>query len=95
MEQAELDRLRAEKAQACQVLEDAIATLEKVAASLRDLPKLQMPVGGSEKQPAPRSTSGWVATARPPKQRTKAKQEGVHTRLLDEPIVTSRDEHAA
>ena len=74
MEQAELDRLRAEKAQTCQVLEDATATLDKVAASLRDLPKLQMPVSGSEKPPAPRSTSGWVATARPPQRRTKARQ---------------------
>jgi hypothetical protein len=64
MEQAELERVRAEKAQMCQQLADATATLERVASSLRDLPKLQLPVGGSEKLlPAPRSKSGWVAGA--------------------------------
>jgi hypothetical protein len=64
MEQAELERVRAEKAQMCQQLADATATLDKVTSSLRDLPKLQLPVGGSEKLlPAPRSKSGWVAGA--------------------------------
>ena len=64
MEQAELERVRAEKAQMCQQLADATATLDKVTSSLRDLPRLQLPVGGSEKLlPAPRSNSGWVAAA--------------------------------
>jgi hypothetical protein len=61
MEQSELERLRAEKAQMCQQLADATAALDKVASSVRDLPKLQMPVGGSAKLPPPRSSSGWVA----------------------------------
>jgi hypothetical protein len=64
MEQAELERVRAEKAQMCQQLADATATLDRVASSLRDLPRLQLPVGGSENLlPAPRSNSGWVAGA--------------------------------
>jgi hypothetical protein len=44
MEQSELERLRAEKAQMCQQLADATAALDKVASNVRDLPKLQMPV---------------------------------------------------
>jgi|SoimicMinimDraft_16_1059744.scaffolds.fasta_scaffold64378_1 hypothetical protein len=75
MEQSELERLRAEKAQMCQQLADATAALDKVASSVRDLPKLQMPVGDSEKRPPPRSSSGWVAVAsssRKQKRRTKA-----------------------
>jgi hypothetical protein len=64
MDQADLERVRAEKAQMCQQLADATATLDKVTSSLRDLPRLQLPVGGSEKLlPAPRSNSGWVAAA--------------------------------
>ena len=62
MDQSELERLRAEKAQMCQQLADATAALDKVASSVRDLPKLQMRVA-SEKLPAPRSSSGWVAAA--------------------------------
>jgi hypothetical protein len=38
MEQSELERLRAEKAQMCQQLADATAALDKVASSVRDLP---------------------------------------------------------
>jgi len=75
MEQSELERLRAEKAQMCQQLADATAALDKVTSSVRDLPKLQMPVGGSEKRPPPRSSSGWVAVASSSgkqKRRTKA-----------------------
>jgi hypothetical protein len=75
MEQSELERLRAEKAHMCQQLADATAALDKVASSVRDLPKLQMPVGGSEKRPPPRSSSGWVAVASSSwkqKRRTKA-----------------------
>jgi hypothetical protein len=63
MEQAELERVRADNARMCQQLADATATLDKVASSLRDLPRLQLPVGGGEKLPAPRSNSGWVAAA--------------------------------
>jgi hypothetical protein len=63
MEKADLERVRAEKAQMCQQLADATATLDKVASSLRDLPRLQLPVGSSEKLLAPRSISGWVAAA--------------------------------
>ena len=78
MEQADLERVRAENAQMCQQLADATAVLDKVASSLRDLPRLQLPVGGSEKLlPAPRSSSGWVAAASSSgkqKQRTKAAQ---------------------
>jgi hypothetical protein len=62
MDQSELERLRAEKAQMCQQLADATAALDKVASSVRDLPKLQMRVA-SEKLSAPRSSSGWVAVA--------------------------------
>jgi hypothetical protein len=65
MEQSELERVRAENAQLCQQLADATAALDKVASSVRDLPKLQLSVGGSEKQPAPRSSSGWVAAEAP------------------------------
>jgi hypothetical protein len=65
MEQSELERVRAENAQMCQQLADATAALDKVASSVRDLPKLQLPVGGSVKLPAPRSSSGWVATEAP------------------------------
>ena len=63
MGQIELERVRTENAQMCQQLADATAALDKVASSVRDLPKLQLPVGGSEKLPAPRRSSGWVATA--------------------------------
>jgi hypothetical protein len=74
MDQSELERLRAEKAQMCQQLADATAALDKVATSVRDLPKLQMPVA-IEKLPAPRS-SGWVAVAlsseKQKRRRTKA-----------------------
>jgi hypothetical protein len=79
MEQSELERLRVEKAQMCQQLADATAALDKVASSVRDLPKLEMPVA-SEKLPAPRSSSGWVAAAwssgKQRRRRTKAAQEG-------------------
>jgi hypothetical protein len=79
MEQSELERLRVEKAQMCQQLANATAALDKVASSVRDLPKLQMPVA-SEKLPAPRSSSGWVAALSSGKQRrrrrTRAAQEG-------------------
>ena len=64
MGQIELERVRAENAQMCQQLADATAALDKVASSVRDLPKLQLPVGGSEKLPAPRRSSGWVAGQR-------------------------------
>jgi hypothetical protein len=64
MGQIELERVRAENAQMCQQLADATAALDKVAASVRDLPKLQLPVGGTEKLPAPRRSSGWVTAAR-------------------------------
>jgi hypothetical protein len=79
MEQSELERLRAEKAQMCQQLADATAVLDKVASSVRDLPKLQLPVGGSEKALAPRGSSGWVAVALSGKQKrpTKAAQDGM------------------
>jgi hypothetical protein len=62
MEQSELKRLRAEKAQMCQQLANATAALDKITSSVRDLPKLQMPVGGSAKLLPSRSSSGWVAT---------------------------------
>jgi hypothetical protein len=79
MDQADLERVRAEKAQMCQQLADATATLDKVTSSLRDLPRLQLPVGGSEKLlPAPRSNSGWVAaelSSGKQKRRTKATQD--------------------
>jgi hypothetical protein len=79
MEQAELERVCAENAQMCQQLADATATLDKVASSLRDLPRLQLPVGGSEKLlPVPRSNSGWVAAALSSgkqKRRAKAAQD--------------------
>ena len=61
MGQIELERVRAENAQMCQQLADATAALDKVASDVRDLPKLQLPVGGREKLPAPRRSSGWVA----------------------------------
>jgi hypothetical protein len=52
--------------------------LDKVASSVRDLPKLQIPVA-SEKLPAPRSSSGWVAAAlssgKQKRRRTKAAQD--------------------
>jgi hypothetical protein len=64
MGQIELERVRAENAQMCQQLADATAALDKVASSVRDLPKLQLPVGGSEKPPALRRSSGWVAGPR-------------------------------
>jgi hypothetical protein len=57
-------RVRVENLQMCQQLADATAALDKVASSVRDLPKLQLPVGGSEKLPAPRRSSGWVAAPR-------------------------------
>ena len=60
MGQIELERVRAENAQMCQQLAGATAALEKVASGVRDLPKLQLPVGGREKLPTPRR-SGWVA----------------------------------
>ena len=75
MGQIELERVRAENAQMCQQLADATATLDKVTSSLRDLPNLQLPVGGSERLPAPRGSSGWIAAASSSgkqKQRTKA-----------------------
>ena len=79
MEQSELERLHVEKTQMCQQLADATAALDKVASSVRDLPKLQMPVA-SEKLPAPRSSSGWVAAApssgKQTRRRTKAAQDG-------------------
>jgi 3-hydroxyisobutyrate dehydrogenase-like beta-hydroxyacid dehydrogenase len=79
MEQSELERLRAEKVQVCQQLADATAALDKVASSVRDLPKLQMSVA-SEKLPAPRASSGWVAVAlssgKQKRRRTKAAQDG-------------------
>ena len=78
MEQAQLERVRADNAQMCQQLADATATLDKVASSLRDLPRLQLPVGGGEKLPAPRSSSGWVPAASlsgKQKRRTKAAQD--------------------
>jgi len=60
-------------------LADATATLDKVTSSLRDLPRLQLPLGDSEKLlPAPRSSSGWVAAASSSgkqKQRTKAAKD--------------------
>jgi hypothetical protein len=80
MEQSDLERLRAEKAQMCQHLADATAALDKVAASVRDLPKLQLPVGGNEKLPEPRSSSGWVAAALLP-----GKQKKRRTSRLAEP----------
>jgi hypothetical protein len=43
MDQSELARLRTEKKQMCQQLADATAALDKVASSVRDLPKLQCP----------------------------------------------------
>jgi hypothetical protein len=64
MGQIELERMRAENAQICQQLAHATAALDKVASSVRDLPKLQLPVGGSEKLPASRRSSGWVAAPR-------------------------------
>ena len=64
MGQIELERVRAENAQMCQQLADATAALDKVASSVRDLPKLQLPAGGREKLPAPRRSSGWVAAPR-------------------------------
>jgi hypothetical protein len=73
MDQSELERLRAEKALMCQQLADATAVLDKVASDVRDLPKLQLPVGGSEKPPAPRSGSGWVAAAASRKQKRPTK----------------------
>jgi len=79
MEQSELERVRAENAQMRQQLADATAVLDKVASSVRDLPKLQLPVGGNEKLPTPRSNSGWVAAAASPsrkqKRPTKAAQD--------------------
>jgi hypothetical protein len=80
MEQSELERLRVEKAQMCQQLAEATAALDKVASSVRDLPKLQMPVA-SEKLPTLRSSSGWIAVAlssgkQRRRRRTKAAQEG-------------------
>jgi hypothetical protein len=79
MEQSELERLREEKAQMCQQLADATAALDKVASSVRDLPKLQMPVA-SAKLPAPRSSSGWIAAAlssgKQKRWRTEAAQDG-------------------
>jgi len=59
MEQSILERVRAENAQMCQQLADAAAVLDKVASSVRDLPKLPLPVGDL-KIAAP-SNSGWVA----------------------------------
>jgi hypothetical protein len=79
MEQSELERLRVEKAQICQQLADATAALYNVASSVRDLPKLQMPVGNSEKLPPPRSSSSWVgavSSSGKQKRRTKAAQDG-------------------
>jgi hypothetical protein len=43
MEQSDLERVRAENAQMCQQLADATAALDKVASSVRDLPKLHCP----------------------------------------------------
>jgi hypothetical protein len=64
MGQIELERVRAENAQMCQQLAAATAALDKVASSVRDLPKLELSVRGSEKLPARRSSSGWVAAPR-------------------------------
>jgi hypothetical protein len=78
MEQSKLEQVRAENAQMCQELADATAVLDKVASGVRDLPKLQLPVGGSEKLKlaAPRSNSGWVAAGSSSgKRRTKAAQD--------------------
>jgi hypothetical protein len=73
-----LQQVRAEIAQTCQQLADATAALDKVASSVRDLPKLQLPEGGSEmKLQAPRN-SGWVAagsSSGKQKRRTKAAQD--------------------
>jgi hypothetical protein len=57
MEQSELARLRSEKAQICQQLADA------TAAWTRWRPVCELPVGGGEKLPLPRSSSGWIGAA--------------------------------
>jgi hypothetical protein len=75
MEQAELQRVRAENAQIRQQLADAAAALDKVAASVRELPKLELVIRASETLPGPRNASGWVAAALPSKTpRTKSVQ---------------------
>jgi hypothetical protein len=79
MQQAELDRVRTEKAKACQELADATAALDKVTASLRDLPKLEMPADSTKKLSAPRSSSGWVAalSSKPRQRRIKSAHDAV------------------
>jgi hypothetical protein len=57
-------------------LADATAALDKVLSSVRDLPKLQLPVGGHEKLPEPQSSSGWVAAASSPGKQKKSDAGG-------------------
>ncbi len=63
MEQSELERLRSEKAQICQQLADATASLDKLTLSLRDLPPLELPTGGGERLQRHEPRSSWTSAA--------------------------------
>ena len=62
MEQSELERLRAENAQMCWQLADATAVLDTVTSMVRDLPTLELPVGGGETLHHG-TTIGWTGAA--------------------------------
>ena len=63
MEQIELERLRAENAQMCRQLADATAALDMVTLSVRDLPTLELRVGGQETLHGRGPTLGWTGAA--------------------------------
>jgi hypothetical protein len=63
MEQSELERLRAENAQMCRQLADATAVLDTVTSMVRDLPTLELPVGGGETLHHRGTTIGWTGAA--------------------------------
>lgn len=63
MEQSELERLRAENAQICRQLADATAALDTVTLGVRDLPKLELRVGGGDKLHGRGPTLGWTGAA--------------------------------
>jgi hypothetical protein len=63
MEDAETRTAACRNAHMRQQLAEATATLDKVAACVRDMPKLQSVLGSSERLPGPRDVSGLVATS--------------------------------
>jgi hypothetical protein len=71
MEQSELERLRAEKAQMCQQLADATAALDVLTSSVRDLPPLELPVAGAEKLSRQEARSAWTSAHRRQEKRSR------------------------